>query len=148
MSYLTFKVILLYLSFIYTTSARLVVHERRDKYANPGLNRQRINGDVLLPMRIGLRENSHAVQYAEQWLMEVSAPDSPLFGQHWTQEQIIDAFQPSSDTIRNVTAWLNSHGIFRFTHSDNKLWFAFDLSAKRAEVLCVHTCRSIVLRHR
>ena len=135
------NILLVCLFSISTASARLVVHEKRDRYADPGLNRRRIDEDVLLPMRIGLRENPHAVKNGEKWLMEVSSPDSPLFGQHWTQNQIIEAFQPSSDTIRNVTAWLNSHGIFRFTHSDNKLWFAFDLSARRAEVLCVLVVR-------
>ena len=127
-------IFLVYLSFVSPNYARFILHERRDDNATPGgFNRRRVGPDVLLPMRIGLRENEHARENAEKWLMEISSPDSPLFGQHWTQEQVISAFKPSSDTIGNVSSWLGSYGIFRFTHSDNKLWFAFDLQASKAE---------------
>ena len=72
-------------------------------------------------MRIGLRQNHYAALNAEKWLMEVSDPNSPDYGKHWTPEEVLEAFQPSDDTIRNVTAWLKSHGIDEFTHSDNKM---------------------------
>lgn len=134
---LMLNILLSYLAFISTTTARLVVHERRDKFlADQGISR-----DVLLPMRIGLRENLHAQANAEKWLMEVSSSDSPLLGQHWSQAEVIEIFKPSSETIRNVTEWLKWNGISAWTHSDNKLWFAFDLPASRAEALCVPTFR-------
>lgn len=65
--------------------------------------------------------------------MDVSDPDSPNYGRHWSQDEVIEAFKPSGETIRNVTSWLHSHGIFEFTHSDNKMWFAFDTSVGKAE---------------
>lgn len=129
------RVLLVFLASVSASCARFILHEKRNE--SPPSNRQRVASDTLLPMRIGLRENEHARMNAEKWLMEVSSPDSPLFGQHWSQEQVIRTFQPSDETIANVTAWLNSHGIHRFTHSDNKLWFAFDLHASKAEEMYV-----------
>jgi tripeptidyl-peptidase I len=72
---------------------------------------------------------------AETWLLEVSPPGSSNYGKHWTQQQIIDAFAPSDEAYDTVTRWLQNNGINRFTHSDNKLWIAFDLQASKAEEL-------------
>lgn len=116
-------------------SSPLVVHEQRDVFDDEIATRSRIEGDTLLPVRIGLKQNQHAAENAEKWLMEVSHPDSPKYGQHWSQEDVIEAFKPSEHTIGNVTEWLNGHGIDDFTHSDNKLWFAFDLPAAQLESL-------------
>lgn len=121
--------------------ARLVLHEKRDALPDERLDGHRVDENILLPMRIGLRENKHALANAEKWLMDVSSPDSPLFGQHWTQDQVIDVFKPSRETIANVTAWLHKHAVFEFTHSDNKLWFAFDMPAGKAEKMYVFVHR-------
>lgn len=111
-----------------------VIHERRE-LSLEGIDRQRIEGDTLLPMRIGLKQSEEALANAEKWLMEVSDPDSAKFGQHWSQAEVVEAFQPSGQTVKAVSDWLSLHGITRFTHSDNKMWFAFDLPASKAEEL-------------
>lgn len=117
-----------------------VVHEKRefDLPDIDGLDRRRVEADTLLPMRIGLRQNADAVVSAEKWLMEVSDPDSSKFGQHWTQNEVIDAFQPPDESAAAVEDWLSRHGITWSTRSDNKMWFAFDLAASVAEAL-LHT---------
>lgn len=114
------------------------VHERR-RVPHPRIN-QRMSSDVLLPMRVGLKANAAALQSAEDWLMEVSHPASPKYGQHWTSAEVIEAFSPSSETIETVSAWLGESGIAkeRITHSDNKAWFAFDVTVEEAERL-LHT---------
>ncbi|PSR97824.1 putative protease S8 tripeptidyl peptidase I [Coniella lustricola] len=114
------------------------VHERR-RVPHPRIN-QRVSADVLLPMRVGLKANAEALRSAEDWLMEVSHPSSPKFGQHWTSAEVIEAFGPSSETIETVAAWLGESGIAkeRITHSDNKGWFAFDATVEEAERL-LHT---------
>ena len=49
-------------------------------------------------------------------------------------------FAPSDETITTVREWLVDSGIpaERITHSDNKGWLAFDISAQQAESL-LHT---------
>ena len=84
-------------------------------------------------MRIGLKQNQEALFNAEAWLMDVSDPDPGNFGRHWSQDDVVNAFHPSTETIQAVTDLLHSHGIFDFTHSDNKQWFAFDIMAGKAE---------------
>lgn len=99
-----------------------------------------MESNAVLPMRVGLKQNRAALQAAEDWLMEVSHPASPKYGQHWSSDEIISAFSPSEETIDTVTAWLVESGISseRITHSDNKAWFAFDITVEEAEKL-LHT---------
>ncbi|KAH8891212.1 subtilisin-like protein [Thozetella sp. PMI_491] len=111
------------------------VHEKR-AVPHPRLTR-RLSSDVVLPMRIGLKQSQTALLQAEDWLMEVSHPDSSKYGQHWTAEEVIEAFRPSDDTVEIVATWLINSGISkeRITHSDNKAWLAFDATVKEAEDL-------------
>ncbi|EFW99720.1 protease s8 tripeptidyl peptidase [Grosmannia clavigera kw1407] len=114
------------------------MHERREM-AHPRLKR-RMEADTVLPMRIGLRQNAQSLAQAEAWLMDVSHPTSANFGKHWSAEAVIEAFQPSGETVEVVTAWLVGAGISkeRITHSDNKAWLAFDATVAEAEQL-LHT---------
>lgn len=70
-----------------------------------------------------------------------SHPGSPNFGRHWTSDEVVAAFAPNNDTLETVRDWLvNTGGIpnHRITHSDNKAWFAFDVTTAEAERL-LHT---------
>lgn len=125
---------LVVVSFIATSLAsRLVLHEKRDAAWTDEGARTRVEPGTILPMRIALIPNQVAQDNAEQWLLDVSDPDSPNYARHWTLEQVIEAFKPSATTLSNVTSWLHTNNIHEFTHSDNKQWFAFDIPAKKAE---------------
>lgn len=115
-----------------------VSHEKRH-VPHSRINK-RMAPNAVLPMRIGLRQNSDALQSAEDWLMEVSRPDSPRYGQHWSSDAIIAAFSPSDETVDTVANWLIDAGISkeRLTHSGNKAWLAFDATVEEAEKL-LHT---------
>jgi tripeptidyl-peptidase-1 len=86
-------------------------------------------------MRIGLRQSN--LDKAEEWLMEVSRPRSSKYGQYWTQEAVLEAFQPAQDSVDLVGQWLETAGIAknRITHSENKQWLAFDATPEEAERL-------------
>jgi tripeptidyl-peptidase-1 len=84
-------------------------------------------------MRIGLKQNQHTFTGAEAMLIGLSDPTPKNYGKFWTQAEVIDAFKPSEETMRNVTDWPQAEGITDLTHSDNKLWIAFDASAASAE---------------
>lgn len=51
------------------------------------------------------------VDSAATSLMDVSNPDSPNYGQHWTPEQVAAHFSPSPEAVRDVRRWLNDSGI-------------------------------------
>ncbi|KAI0975145.1 protease s8 tripeptidyl peptidase [Xylaria arbuscula] len=112
-----------------------VLHEKRER-RHPRLTK-RAPEDSILPMRIGLKHNADAVAKAEEWLMDVSHPSSPNFGKHWSQDKVIDTFRPTDASVEAVTGWLVDSGIAktRITHSDNKVWLAFDATVKEAEKL-------------
>ncbi|GAB7355963.1 hypothetical protein MBLNU459_g6595t1 [Dothideomycetes sp. NU459] len=118
-----------------------VVHERRgiSHASSRWVKRDRVQKDAILPIRVGLKQNN--LQKGHEWLMDVSHPDSPNYGKHWTSEDVIAAFQPAEDTVKAVMDWLvNVGGIsdHRITHSDNKGWLAFDATNEEAENL-LHT---------
>ncbi|KAK5164470.1 uncharacterized protein LTR77_009676 [Saxophila tyrrhenica] len=112
-----------------------VLHEKREVPFAESIDRQRIEPDAILPIRIGLNTNGDATRLAEQWIMAVSDPASADYGRHWTQDQVTEAFQPTEQTVNTVKAWLEEHGINRYTHSTNKQWIAFDTTAAKAEEL-------------
>ncbi|KAF2725604.1 subtilisin-like protein [Polychaeton citri CBS 116435] len=69
--------------------------------------------------------------------MDVSDPTSKTFGQHWSQDEVVEMFKPSDESVAEVSEWLRKHGIAsnRIVHSDNKQWLAFDASVDEAESL-------------
>ena len=113
------------------------VHERRETLHPRWLKGSRIAPYSTLPMRVGLAQN---FENAEEYLMEVSDPDSPKFGQYWSSEEVIEKFKPSDIAIKAVHDWLTGSGIAasRIAHSDNKGWLAFDATGAEAEAL-LHT---------
>ena len=115
-----------------------VVLEERHAAPERWVKRSRVHPDSVLPVRIGLVQNN--LDKSHEFLMDVSHPDSPNYGKHWTPEQVIEAFQPSSETVETVKEWLKSAGIplSTVTHSDNKAWLAFHAPASKMEEL-LHT---------
>ena len=70
-----------------------VVHERRHERAGQRWSKvAQLDGNQVLPIRIGLKQSN--LEHGDRWLMEVSDPNSPRFGQHWTAKEVIDAFKP------------------------------------------------------
>lgn len=50
-----------------------------------------------------------------------SHPDSPNYANHWTQDEVIEHFAPSTETVDAIRQWLNEFGIasHRILHTDN-----------------------------
>ncbi|KAK0115982.1 hypothetical protein ONS95_013021 [Cadophora gregata] len=116
-----------------------VLHERRDTTsAKQWVKREQLSPTAILPMRIGLKQQN--LEYGHDYLMDISHPDSPNYGRHWTSEEVIRKFAPTQGTVDAVTAWLTTSGINaqRITHSENRGWLAFDATTEEAEGL-LHT---------
>ena len=116
-----------------------ILHERRGLDGARGwVKRDRVAGHIQLPVRIGLQQNHDALEKAHDWLMDVSHPASKNYGQHWTQDEVNEAFSPTDDTVAAVKQWLKTAGAIsgdRITHTDNKAWLAFDASTEDMEKL-------------
>jgi len=113
-----------------------VLHEKRDKLPPGWRNHgQEIDGKTILPMKIGLTQGN--LENANDYLMEVSHPESPKFGQHWSAKQIAETFAPSQETVDSVTYWLESSGINpeRIIRSQSLGWLHFDVTVEEAERL-------------
>lgn len=112
-----------------------VVHEQRDLTSASSIwtKLARVSPDSILPVRIGLSQSN--LDIAHGHLLQLSDPSSSKYGKHWTSDQVLDFFQPSNDTVNNVTKWLSENGIKYVTHSDNKAWLAFDAPASLVKAL-------------
>lgn len=114
-----------------------VEHERRSfSLENRGWRlARRLEPEAVLPLRIGLTQpNLHTL---EDVLMEVSHPESPSYGQHWTPHQIMEYFQPTRETMDAVVDWLTSSGISkeRLRLSKSRGWIEVTASVGEVEEL-------------
>lgn len=116
---------------------RSVVHERRRlDQKSPWSKRERIPRDETFEVRIGLVQQN--IDHGHDLLMEVSDPRSPKYGQHWTPEEVMEAFSPSDDTVQAAIDWVTSTlGIDkeRLTLGAGKGWLSFPAGVEEAESL-------------
>lgn len=65
-----------------------VVHEKRDHSAHESwvLSNDKINSDVIIPLSISLTQQN--IDKGYDFLMDVSDPVSPNYGQHWSLERV------------------------------------------------------------
>lgn len=112
-----------------------VVHERRAAQPLDWIQSRRLEGHKVLPMRFGLtQQNIHRL---EELLLEVSHPESPKYGQHYTAAKVVDTFAPSEDAIAAVTNWLVESGLSRdrLRLSANKAWIQVNATTAEVEEL-------------
>ncbi|PSR88695.1 putative Tripeptidyl-peptidase sed1 [Coniella lustricola] len=113
-----------------------VLHERHQPtLQNKWVKRAKLEKDMVLPMRIGLRQSN--LDAGHERLMEISNPRSSEYGNHMTAEEVIDFFAPSEESIGAVMNWLTESGIDakRIGLSVNKQWIQFDASTAEVEDL-------------
>ena len=86
-------------------------------------------------MRIAL--NQPNLHKADEFLMDVSHPDSPNFGKHWTAKQVAETFAPSKQSVEAVIEWLQSSGIptEQIAKTQSMGWLTFDATVGQAEDL-------------
>lgn len=69
--------------------------------------------------------------------MDVSHPDSPNFGKHWSAKQVAETFAPSKEAVESVLQWLAESGITgdRVRQSQGLNWVHTDVTVSEAESL-------------
>lgn len=133
-----------------------VVHEKRELASEKWTKRDvKLNRDAIIPLSIGLKQRNLDSGY--EFLMDVSHPESPNFGKHWSPEkvsplplthwlsakppfQIKHTFSPSPETIAAIKEWLIQSGIEneRIQASKSRTWIKLNATVEEAESL-LHT---------
>ncbi|KAG5646730.1 hypothetical protein DXG03_002412 [Asterophora parasitica] len=103
------------------TTRGLIVHEKRASHPNLSLTR-RLEPDTPLPLRIALKQQN--LDRLSDLLQEVSDPQSPSYGQHWTPEKVVRTFAPPDSAASAVRRWLEASGVepARIRRSANQAW--------------------------
>lgn len=116
---------------------RSVIHERRDlARKSPWAKHKRIASDETIEMRIGLKQPSQ--HNAHNMLLEISDPQSSKYGQHWSPEEVYEAFAPSEETVQAAITWVTSTlgiGKERVSLGAGQGWLSFQPSVGEAEKL-------------
>lgn len=112
-----------------------VIHEKRERLPYGWEKHQALTGNHVLAVRVALRQEN--LDKAEQFLMDVSHPQSAKYGQHWSAEEIAQTFAPTPKSTQAVTEWLHSYGISpeRISRSPSLGWLYFDVTVDEAEKL-------------
>jgi tripeptidyl-peptidase-1 len=83
-------------SYAVPTPSTHVLHEKRE-ISELWVKGVRLNGEVKLPMRIGLTQSN--LGQGHDMLMRVAHPDSPHFGKHLSVDEVTDLFAPAEDAV-------------------------------------------------
>ncbi|EMD33171.1 hypothetical protein CERSUDRAFT_98768 [Gelatoporia subvermispora B] len=98
-----------YLAFAGPSISPRVAHEVRRYAPAPWTPVRRAERDTLLPLRIGLKQSN--LGSLEEYLFNVSHPESPNYGKHWTPAQVTETFRPSVEAVDAVREWLLTSGL-------------------------------------
>ncbi|KAH8679313.1 putative alkaline serine protease AorO [Ilyonectria robusta] len=109
-----------------------VIHQRRGGPAKL-VKTAPIDSNVDISVRIALKQRN--LDQGMNLLMDVSDPDSPNYGKHYTAEQVVDLFSPDADSIEIVKSWLAESGVEGVTTPKSKGWIDFKTTAKKLETL-------------
>ncbi|OIW33556.1 subtilisin-like protein [Coniochaeta ligniaria NRRL 30616] len=110
------------------------VHERQpEHWADKWEKRDKVPADVLLPMRIGLKQLNLVEGHNK--LSDISNPFSANYGKHMSAEEVIDFFAPEQSRVDLIVNWLTEAGIAadRVSLSANKQWVQFDATTSEME---------------
>ncbi|KAJ7844129.1 peptidase S8/S53 domain-containing protein, partial [Mycena olivaceomarginata] len=118
-----------------------VVHEPRTMPARRWVKRDRVPGDHTGSMTIALATST--ADTTSSWKRErmtrirSSHPDSPKYGQHYTQTEIVEMFSPTSEAVVAFHNWLHDFGVLtdRITFSRDRTRIVVNSYVSQAEDL-------------
>ncbi|KAF7334234.1 Subtilisin-like protein [Mycena sanguinolenta] len=93
--------------------------------------------DAVLPLRFGLTQPNIDMATLETLLNDVSHPDSPNYGKHWSPGRVASHFAPSNEAVHTVVSWIADSGIARdrVRVSSTKGWVLLNATVAEAEDL-------------
>ncbi|KAH7909600.1 peptidase S8/S53 domain-containing protein [Hygrophoropsis aurantiaca] len=119
----------------YASPSPWVVHERRTSIPTGWSHARKLPSSATVPLRFGLTQGN--IEDIEKHLLDVSHPDSPNYGNHWTAEQVAATFAPRPESIDAVYAWLMGSGVGpeRIKMSPSGSWVEVTSNIQEAENL-------------
>ncbi|KAF8880770.1 peptidase S8/S53 domain-containing protein [Infundibulicybe gibba] len=111
------------------------LHESRSSIPHGWKPIRRHSSTASLPLRLGLAQSN--LDQLDAFLNDVSHPESPNYGAHWTPEKIANTFAPSTEALAAVRAWLGASGLAptRVRVSPTKGWIEVNTTTEEAENL-------------
>ncbi|KAJ6567101.1 subtilisin-like protein [Mycena capillaripes] len=113
-----------------TTPSNLVVHDRRAAAPAGFIHSGAAPADKTLNLRLNLVQNDMAG--LESALNAASFPDSPLYGQWLTKEEVEAFARPAEKTTAAVTQWLADNGVESTTLTPAGDWISFSVPVSKA----------------
>ncbi|KAF9222476.1 subtilisin-like protein [Gyrodon lividus] len=115
-----------------------IVHERRSHTPSGWAPARKYHASAAIPLRFALAQPN--IDSIEEYLYDVSHPDSPNYGIHWSAGQVAATFAPSQESLDAVRDWLLENGIesHRLKISPSRGWLEFQATVHEAELL-LHT---------
>ena len=112
-----------------------VRHESRRSLPHDWAPQRRAAPNLILPLRIGLVQSN--LDDIESLLLDVSHPESPNYGNHWSAAKVAETFRPSAEAVSTVKLWLVDEGIHpsRIRLSNGGNWIEANVSVSEAENL-------------
>ncbi|TVY15302.1 Tripeptidyl-peptidase sed1 [Lachnellula arida] len=114
-----------------------VLHEKREVQTGKWTRNLdvKLNRDAVIPISIGLTQRN--LENGYDLLMDVSHPESPNYGKHWSMQKIKETFAPSAETVSSVKSWLAESGIHdsRVKFSKSLGWAKFNATVEEVEYL-------------
>ncbi|TQV90872.1 hypothetical protein V2A60_008341 [Cordyceps javanica] len=93
-----------------STKPRYVVHERRSTTVKSNFVKRNVApANERIQVRVALKQRN--LENGMDYLMDVSDPDSPNYGKHYTAEQVAELFKPADESIDAVKRWLADSGV-------------------------------------
>jgi tripeptidyl-peptidase-1 len=80
--------------------------------------------DAVLKLQIALKQSN--LQELERQLSLVSDPDSPLYGDHLSAEDVRSLVQPAQSSVEAVVDWLHEHDLHSIQFSPARDWIYVD----------------------
>ena len=111
------------------------LHERRAYIPSGWSWVQRHDAASVLPLRFGLAQTN--VHHMDEYVNDVSHPDSPNYGNHWSAEKVAKMFAPASETVDAVHGWLIDAGFVRerVRVASSRGWIEVNATVEEAESL-------------
>ncbi|KAJ7198616.1 subtilisin-like protein [Mycena haematopus] len=114
-----------------------VLHGKRSAPPAAWARVRRHAPDAVLPLRFGLTQPDVDMPTLEALLADVSHPDSPNYGNHWSPARVATHFAPSKEAVTAVVSWLADSGVSkeRVRVSGTRGWVMLNATVAEAEAL-------------
>ncbi|KAI3322798.1 subtilisin-like protein [Xylariaceae sp. AK1471] len=117
------------------TTTERVVHEKREGAPEHWTKISSARGDTPLDLRFALKQSN--LERAEEYMRDVSHPESKNFGRFWTPQEVIKTFAPSEEAVEDTVQWLLQMGVDskRIAPSAGRNWIKVNSTVAEAEKL-------------